>query len=83
MSYFRSSLRLSSPAAGEPLAPTGLDMATHGATLFNIGLCVLPWFWMGFGLRKVIIRAGYLDEEQVRTHEDQGDKRRPRSFSPP
>ncbi|RYY84194.1 hypothetical protein EON63_09730 [archaeon] len=26
-------------------------------TLFSIGMCVLPWFWMGFATRRVVISA--------------------------
>ncbi|KAF0720506.1 Aste57867_225 [Aphanomyces stellatus] len=33
--------------------------------LFHIGLCVLPWYWMGYACKRIRIQAGYLDTHQV------------------
>ncbi|KAJ8575886.1 hypothetical protein ON010_g3325 [Phytophthora cinnamomi] len=35
--------------------------------LLHIGLCILPWFWMGYNCKYIRIEAGYLNPEQVRT----------------
>lgn len=37
--------------------------------LLSVGMSLLPWYWMGFPVPKVIIKAGYLDAKQVsRSH---------------
>ncbi|KAK1945052.1 Serine/threonine-protein kinase Nek6 [Phytophthora citrophthora] len=38
--------------------------------LLHIGLCVLPWFWMGYNCKYIRIQAGYLDPEQVHFWEE-------------
>ncbi|GMF24559.1 unnamed protein product [Phytophthora fragariaefolia] len=39
--------------------------------LLHIGLCVLPWFWMGYNCKYIRIEAGYLNPEQVQSAERQ------------
>ncbi|KAF4133747.1 hypothetical protein GN958_ATG17084 [Phytophthora infestans] len=38
--------------------------------LLHIGLCILPWFWMGYNCKYIRIEAGYLDSEQVHFWEE-------------
>jgi len=38
--------------------------------LLHIGLCVLPWFWMGYNCKYIRIEAGYLNLEQVHFWEE-------------
>lgn len=59
VSTFRSRMRL------EGSSPSSLSLKHHGAAVFHIGLAVLPWFWMGFAVPKVVIRAGHLQPDQV------------------
>ena len=33
--------------------------------LMCIGLCILPWFWMGFATKHIIIEAGHLSNEML------------------
>ncbi|KAG4064071.1 hypothetical protein PC123_g1163 [Phytophthora cactorum] len=38
--------------------------------LLHIGLCILPWFWMGYSCTYIRIEAGYLNSEQVHFWEE-------------
>ncbi|KAF1794264.1 Intra-flagellar transport protein 57 [Phytophthora cactorum] len=38
--------------------------------LLHIGLCILPWFWMGYSCKYIRIEAGYLNSEQVHFWEE-------------
>ncbi|KAG7399345.1 hypothetical protein PHYBOEH_009147 [Phytophthora boehmeriae] len=38
--------------------------------LLHIGLCILPWFWMGYNCKHIRIQAGYLNPEQVHFWEE-------------
>ncbi|OWZ24623.1 NEK protein kinase [Phytophthora megakarya] len=38
--------------------------------LLHIGLCILPWFWMGYNCKYIHIEAGYLNSEQVHFWEE-------------
>ncbi|ETN13573.1 hypothetical protein PPTG_08338, partial [Phytophthora nicotianae INRA-310] len=38
--------------------------------LLHIGLCILPWFWMGYNCKYIRIEAGYLNSEQVHFWEE-------------
>lgn len=44
----------------DDVAPAVLQNA-----LLHIGLCILPWYWMGYNCRNTRIEAGFLDAEQV------------------
>ncbi|KAL4144567.1 hypothetical protein PRNP1_013696 [Phytophthora ramorum] len=38
--------------------------------LLHIGLCILPWFWMGYNCKYIRLEAGYLNPEQVQFWEE-------------
>ncbi|KAG3174796.1 hypothetical protein PI124_g242 [Phytophthora idaei] len=38
--------------------------------LLHTGLCILPWFWMGYSCKYIRIEAGYLNSEQVHFWEE-------------
>eukprot|EP00935_MAST-01C_sp_MAST-1C-sp1_P001153 g1153.t1 len=48
--------------------PEGCNRAAKrfGAALFSIGMVLVPWLWTIFCSRRIIVRAGHLDEEQRR-----------------
>lgn len=81
--FFYSSLRLLGTDDDDEghhttLPPTILDLSQYeealSPTLLDIGLCVLPWYWMGFAVPKVVVRAGHLSPSQVWTVMEDGDE---------
>ncbi|POM76380.1 NEK protein Kinase [Phytophthora palmivora] len=55
--------------AGPLQYPDETSLAVHNA-LLHIGLCILPWFWMGYNCKYIRIEAGYLNPEQVHFWEE-------------
>lgn len=58
---FRATMNLTRPDNGRD----NVDPAVLQNALLHIGLCILPWYWMGYNCRHIRIEAGYLDAEQV------------------
>lgn len=52
-----------------PWPPPGREpsrvVADVRCALFHVGLTILPWYWMGFACRRVIVAAGYLTADQA------------------
>jgi hypothetical protein len=41
-----------------------LQPKEHNAALFSVGMVLLPWLWTIYFCKKIVIRAGHLDDEQ-------------------
>lgn len=61
---FRATMKLTRPVNKHD----DVDPAVLQNALLHIGLCILPWYWMGYNCRHVRIEAGYLDAEQVQCY---------------
>lgn len=69
---FRATLKLSFPplgGGGSDVGSAAQEVAIRNA-LVHIGLCILPWYWMGFNCRHLRVEAAYLAPEQARFWED-------------
>jgi hypothetical protein len=52
-----------------PASPAELASARYRRILFSIGMCVCPWFWMGWGCRRIHlgekVTTGVISQEMV------------------
>lgn len=70
---FRATMKFAFPAAnGGSFGQNdgGSDAAALRNALVHVGLCILPWYWMGFNCRHIRVEAAYLRPEQVRFWEE-------------
>lgn len=63
---FRATMKIAAP----PEAVAAIPRDAFHNLLVHVGLCVLPWYWMGFNCREIRVEAGFLTSKQVDFWED-------------
>jgi hypothetical protein len=62
---FNSTLQIQSYADADANQMNDIRMDQLENLFFHIGLCILPWYWMGYGCKCIRIEAGYLNPSQA------------------